>query len=214
VLWGYRADWNGDDLVIAIKKPPSLAAPPESALTGLVIVIDPGHSPDVGATGPLGTQERDVNLAISKQLATRLDALGARAVLTRTANVPVGLYDRPAFAAQQSADILISVHNNALPDGTDPFTHHGYAVYYFRRQSLGLATAIHQAYARSLNIPDEGLYQDELALTRATEEPAVLTESAFIMWPPEESDLRDPVFRDQCAQAIADGVNAWVASTR
>jgi N-acetylmuramoyl-L-alanine amidase len=213
-LWGYRAQWNGDDLELAIKRPPVLALSPAPALQGLVIVVDPGHSPDIGARGPLGTQERDINLAIAKLLATHLESLGARAVLTRTANVAVGLYDRPAFAAEQSADILISVHNNALPDGTDPFTHHGFSVYYFRPQSLALATAIHDAYRRNITIPDEGLYKDELALTRATEEPAVLTESAFIMWPSEESLLRDPAFQDKVAGTIAEGVRDWVAAMR
>jgi len=213
-LWGYRAEWNGDDLELAIKRPPVLSPPPAPALQGLGIVIDPGHSPDVGATGPLGTRERDINLAIAKRLAARLEDLGARVVLTRAKNVPVGLYDRPALAARENADILISVHNNALPDGTDPFTHHGFSVYYLRPQSLGLATAIHGAYRRNLSIPDEGLYKDELALTRATEEPAVLTESAFMMWPPEENLLRDSAFQDKVARTIADGVNDWVSAQR
>lgn len=214
VMWGYRAQWNGDDLELAIKRPPLLVPSPSPVLSGLVIVIDPGHSPDAGAIGPLGTEERDVNLAIAKRLAIHLEDLGARAILTRTANVPVGLYDRTAFAAQQNADILISVHNNALPDGSDPFAHHGFSVYYFRPQSLGLARAIHSAYLKRLQLPDDGLYKDELALTRATEEPAVLTETAFIMWPPEEMDLRSPTFQDNAARTIAEGVSEWVATAR
>jgi len=213
-MWGYHAQWDGNDLKLVVKKPPRFKPAPASALDGLIVAIDPGHSPDSGSIGPLGTQERDVNLAIAERLATHLESLGARAVLTRTANVPVGLYDRTDLAAHVGADILISVHNNALPDGVDPFTHHGFSVYYYQPQSLALARAIHDAYRRDTQLPDYGLYYDNLALTRPTEELAVLTESAFIMWPPEEMDLRDPAFQDKLAATIADGVNRFASAMR
>jgi N-acetylmuramoyl-L-alanine amidase len=213
-MWGYHAGWDGNDLKLVVKKPPHFKSAPASALGGLLVVIDPGHSPDSGSIGPLGTQERDVNLAIAKRLAVHLENLGARTALTRTANVPVGLYDRTDLAANARADILISVHNNALPDGVDPFTHHGFSVYYYQPQSLGLARAIHNAYRRDLQLPDYGLYYDNLALTRPTEEPAVLTESAFIMWPPEEMDLRSPAFQDKLATTIVDGMNRWAGAMR
>jgi N-acetylmuramoyl-L-alanine amidase len=213
-LWGYHARWNGDTLELIIKKPPRFARAPAAALNGLLVAIDPGHSPDAGAIGPLGTQERDVNLAIAKRLAAHIERLGGRAVLTRYANVPVGLYDRPELAARWGADILISVHNNALPDGADPFTHHGYSVYYYQPQSLDLARAIHDSYARHTSLADYGLYYDNLALARPTEEPAVLTESAFIMWPPEEMLLRDPAFIDKLGATLADGLERWSESMR
>jgi N-acetylmuramoyl-L-alanine amidase len=112
------------------------------------------------------------------------------------------------------ADVLISVHNNALPDGVDPFTHHGYSVYYYQPQSLELARAIHAAYQRLTSLPDYGLYYDNLALARPTDEPAVLTESAFIMWPPEEAELIDPSFQDKLGATIAEGVEQWATSMR
>jgi N-acetylmuramoyl-L-alanine amidase len=213
-MWGYHAQWKGNDLTLIIKKPPPFKAAPASALSGLLVVIDPGHSPDSGSIGPLGTQERDVNLAIAKRLAAHLESHGARAILTRTANVPVGLYSRTDLAAQVDADILISVHNNALPDGVDPFNHHGFSVYYYQPQSLSLARSLHSAYARDTQLPDYGLYYDNLALTRPTEEPAVLTESAFIMWPPEEMDLRSPAFQDNLAATLTDGLNRWAGAMR
>jgi len=213
-LWGYHAQWQKNDLELTIKKPPAFRLPPASALKGLWVVVDPGHSPDSGSIGPLGTQERDVNLSIAKRLAVHLQSFGARTALTRTANVPVGLYDRTDLARRLNADVLVSVHNNALPDGVDPFTHHGFSVYYYQPQSLELARAIHSAYLRDTNLPDYGLYYDNLALVRPTEEPAVLTESAFIMWPPEEMELRSPAFQDRLGATIADGISRWATSMR
>ncbi|HLW36879.1 MAG TPA: N-acetylmuramoyl-L-alanine amidase, partial [Candidatus Eremiobacteraceae bacterium] len=213
-LWGYHAVWNGNDISLAIKRAPAFRRAPAPALQGLLVVIDPGHSPDTGAIGPLGTQERDVNLAIAKRLAAHVESLGARAVLTRYANVPVGLYDRTLLAARLNADILISVHNNALPDGANPFTHHGYSVYYYQPQSLELARAIHASYARHTSLADYGLYFDNLALARPTDEPAVLTESAFIMWPAEEMLLRSPTFQNTLGATLADGMERWAEAMR
>ncbi|MBC5806837.1 MAG: N-acetylmuramoyl-L-alanine amidase [Candidatus Eremiobacteraeota bacterium] len=213
-LWGYHADWDGDDLRLTIKKPPHMARAPTPAVRGLLVVVDPGHSPDTGAIGPLGTQERDVNLAIAKRLAVHLQSLGARTVLTRYANVPVGLYERTGLASKLNADVLISVHNNALPDGSDPFNHHGFSVYYYQPHSLELARFIHASYARRTHLVDYGLYYDNLALARPTEEPAVLTESAFIMWPPEEMLLRDAAFQDRLGSTIAAGIESWAEAMR
>lgn len=213
-LWGYHAGWNGNDIKLLVKKPPPFARAPAHAVAGLMVVVDPGHSPDTGAIGPLGTQERDINLAISKQLAAHLRALGARVAFTRSSNVPVGLYARTDLAARLGADVLVSVHNNALPDGANPYTHHGFSVYYYQPQSLDLARAIHQAYARDSGLPDYGLYYDNLALARPTEEPAVLTESAFVMWPPEEMQLRSASFQAKLGATIADGIEHWAQSMR
>jgi N-acetylmuramoyl-L-alanine amidase len=213
-LWGYHTSWSGNDLVIAVKGPPVFAPSPASPLKGLLVVIDPGHSPDPGSIGPLGTKERDVNLAIAKRLAAHLEDLGARAVLTRTANEAVGLYDRTDLATRLGADVLLSVHNNALPDGANPFAMHGFSVYYYQPQSLELARAIHAAYLRNTHLMDGGVIRRNFALARPTEEPAVLTESAFMIWPPEEMQLRDPAFQDKIAQTITDGLDRWLKVAR
>lgn len=213
-LWGYRPRWVANNLVISVRKPPAMAAPPRPAVTGLLVVIDPGHGPDSGAVGPVETIERDVNLDIARRLSAKLQALGARTVLTREGSAGPPLYDRPALAQSLRADVLISVHNNAPPDGVDPSAHHGYSVYYFQAHSRALAQALHDAYARHTDLPDEGLYRGDLALVRTPELPAVLTESAFITWPPEEMKLRDADFRDGLADTMADGMERWAEAQR
>jgi N-acetylmuramoyl-L-alanine amidase len=213
-LWGYTCEWSGDDLVITVRRPPPFAPAPAPALRGLLIVIDPGHSPDSGAVGPLGTLERDVNLDIALRLRSKLQALGARVVMTRDTDAGVALYDRPALAERLGADALISVHNNAWPDGVDPATHHGFTIYYFQPHSLALADAMHAAYARDTDLPDQGVQSGDLALVRSSALPSVLTESAFIAWPLEEMRLREPAFRDRLAFTMADGLERWAASMR
>ncbi len=80
-----------------------------------VIAIDPGHGGnDVGAIGPSGVFEKDVVLAIAKQLQVEIDRLpGMRAVLTRDRDMYVGLDERARIARRHQADLFVSVHADA-----------------------------------------------------------------------------------------------------
>jgi N-acetylmuramoyl-L-alanine amidase len=79
------------------------------------IVIDPGHGgKEVGAIGPSGLMEKDVNLAVAKKLAVSLAAkTGARVVLTREDDSLVSLDQRTGIANQYHADLFLSVHMNS-----------------------------------------------------------------------------------------------------
>ena len=213
-IWGYAVRWAGDDLVIDVRRPPAFAPLPAPALRGLLVVVDPGHAPDSGAVGPLGTAEREVNLDIALRLRSKLEALGARVVLTRTDVTGTPLYDRPSLAERLGADALVSVHNNAWPDGVDPATHHGFTIFYFQPHSLALAQAMHSEYRRLPDLPDQGVQVGDFALVRSSFVPAVLTESAFITWPAEEMRLRTTSFRDQLAATMATGLERWAQSMR
>lgn len=81
-----------------------------------LVVIDPGHGGEQeGAVSPGGVAEKDLALQISRRLAARLRAAGARVVLTRTADVTVPLAARAAVANAIRADLFISVHLNSMP---------------------------------------------------------------------------------------------------
>jgi N-acetylmuramoyl-L-alanine amidase len=94
---------------------PALRSRPREAPGIRTIVIDPGHGgKEVGAVGPNGLMEKDINLAVSRKLANVLSSrLGARVVLTREDDSVVSLDQRTAIANQYSADLFLSVHMNA-----------------------------------------------------------------------------------------------------
>lgn len=82
------------------------------------IVIDPGHGgKDKGAIGPTGLYEKDVTLAIAKELKKILQTKGDYAVyLTRTTDEFLPLEKRTAIANAKKADLFISIHTNAHED--------------------------------------------------------------------------------------------------
>jgi N-acetylmuramoyl-L-alanine amidase len=79
------------------------------------IVIDPGHGGDeTGAKGAKGTLEKAITLSVARRLKSSLEALlGARVLLTRTADGAVGPDERAALANNNKADLFISLHANA-----------------------------------------------------------------------------------------------------
>ena len=81
----------------------------------IVFAIDAGHGgKDPGAIGAGGEREKDVVLAIAKQLAEFINAEpGFRAVLTRTGDYFIPLRERTRLARAAGAHFFISVHADA-----------------------------------------------------------------------------------------------------
>jgi N-acetylmuramoyl-L-alanine amidase len=80
-----------------------------------VIVIDPGHGgEDPGAVGRRGTYEKDVVLAISREIKKSIDAMnGYRAILTRDGDYYVSFNRRLQIASEANASLFISIHADA-----------------------------------------------------------------------------------------------------
>ncbi|MQP76288.1 AMIN domain-containing protein [Stenotrophomonas sp. MYb238] len=81
----------------------------------LVVAIDAGHGgQDPGAIGPTGKREKDVTLAVARELARQVNATpGLRAYLTRDTDVFIPLPMRAQRARAAKADIFISIHADA-----------------------------------------------------------------------------------------------------
>jgi N-acetylmuramoyl-L-alanine amidase len=88
---------------------------PEEKLRDVIIAIDAGHGgKDPGAIGRRGTNEKDVVLAIARQLQSLVKGeWGMRAVMTRTQDVYLPLRSRIKYARKHQADLFISIHADA-----------------------------------------------------------------------------------------------------
>lgn len=101
---------------------PALTVPLNVANTGrpVIVVIDPGHGgKDPGTTGYGGVKEKNVVLAISKQLQQLINAQpGMRAVLTRNSDYYITLRERLTRARDDKADIFVAIHADAYKDNS------------------------------------------------------------------------------------------------
>jgi N-acetylmuramoyl-L-alanine amidase len=82
----------------------------------VIIAIDAGHGgEDPGAIGRRGTREKDVVLAIARELRTMIDRQhGMKAVLIRDGDYFIPLRKRVEKARDLRADLFISIHADAF----------------------------------------------------------------------------------------------------
>jgi len=208
-LWGYRVGWEGTDLLLEVRRPPVVDR--GHPLRGRHILVDPGHPP-AGATGPTGLREAEANLAVAKELVRLLEHAGARAELTRDADVPLDLGARVQRADRSGADLMVSIHNNALPDGINPFTNNGTSVFYNHVPSLPLAQAVQAALVEEVGLRDLGVARGDLAMVRPTWLPAILTEGYFMIVPEQEAALRTAEGRGRYARGVVEGIRRFLAT--
>ncbi|WP_034383735.1 N-acetylmuramoyl-L-alanine amidase [Deinococcus sp. YIM 77859] len=212
--WGFTANYQGDDLRLTVRRPPALNR--TQPLAGRVIVLDAGHGgTQTGGAGSLRVPEKDLVLPIARRAADLLRAQGADVVLTRDSDVTLGLYERGLIAEAVRADLLVSIHANALPDGRDPRGIRGPEVHFTHPQAQAPAAALLAALRRGL--PELGTGAGlkpgaNLALTRPTTQPSLLVETAYLTDPGNLRLLMDPGGRERLAQAIAAGIADFYAA--
>lgn len=92
------------------------------------VVIDPGHGGvDPGALGRK-SQEKNINMSVSKLLASMIDEKypEVKVIFTRTTDVKIPLIERANIANKANADLFISIHSNASKsksaNGCETFT--------------------------------------------------------------------------------------------
>jgi N-acetylmuramoyl-L-alanine amidase len=210
IPWGYETFWSeGGDLILRIRRPPAID--PGRPLSGLTVAVDPGHGgADRFTMGPTGLTEADANLWIALPLRELLEREGARVVLTRMTDTTVSLVQRTDLAEQQDVDIFISVHNNAFPDGVNPWENNGTSVYYTHPRAAGLAWATQEELLAELGLRDIGVGRADLHVTRMTWAPSILTEVMFMMIPEQEAALRDEGVQRRAAEAHVRGLTRWL----
>lgn len=108
----------------AASTPDTASSPPAQRSAGitmqpgmrpLIVAIDAGHGgQDPGAVGPTGRREKDVTLAVARELARQVDATpGLKAFLVRSSDVFIPLTERTQRARRAKADIFVSIHADA-----------------------------------------------------------------------------------------------------
>ncbi|WP_067865930.1 N-acetylmuramoyl-L-alanine amidase [Neptuniibacter marinus] len=102
----------------SLVKATKTAKPQAVAGRDIVIAIDAGHGgDDPGAIGSGRVREKDVVLAIAKELKRRLDQTpGYKGQLTRTGDYYISLRGRTSAARKHNADLFVSIHADAFKD--------------------------------------------------------------------------------------------------
>ena len=174
-----------------------------------VVALDPGHGGvDPGAVRD-GVLEKDVNLDVARTVGELLVKRGYRVVATREADVAVALAERVQIAARAGADILVSVHCNAVedegPQGVETWHQEGDV------GGKALAGAVQARVVAITNAKDRkvkatagGIY-----VLRWVGRPAALVEMGFLSNATERRLLSSAPYRQSLAGAIVEGIEEY-----
>lgn len=104
-----------DGIGAPARKPPAPPAKSNNAYKPM-IVIDAGHGgDDPGAIGANGLKEKNITIAMARDLKAALENTGRyRVSLTRDKDIFLKLYRRVAIARERRADLFISLHADSI----------------------------------------------------------------------------------------------------
>ena len=215
---------------VAMGRPPSQAGG-----AGGIVAIDPGHGGrDPGSRGTGGTLEKEVCLALARELAHIVEP-AHRVVLTRSDDYNVALHERSAIANHQKADLFISLHTGAsyrhsanditiyyyqppgkAPDGRDsskqPTAWNRIQMAHLRA-SRELAQALKNNLAALHGQPTPKIIQAPLVVLEGADMPAVAIEVGYLTHPATENALKTSEFQVALARAIAKGIDQFMSAS-
>ncbi|MEA3288115.1 MAG: N-acetylmuramoyl-L-alanine amidase [Candidatus Marinimicrobia bacterium] len=187
-FWGWFGRYEGDYLVIGIRKAPVISQ--DSLFANIRIEIDPGHGGwQRGALGLTGYAEADANLRYSLMLEKMLLEAGATVYLTRRDDRQLSLAQRAEIARNDSVHIFVMAHNNAPGSSRDILMAKGASTFYTWPSAKALSDKLYP-HLSNMGIDTSGkVIRYYYYLTRQTEYLVYLIEGAFMTYPYEEMFL-------------------------
>ncbi|MBQ8591309.1 MAG: N-acetylmuramoyl-L-alanine amidase [Lachnospiraceae bacterium] len=186
--------------------------------SGPRVVIDAGHGGnDPGKVGINGALEKEINLAIAKQLQIFLEANDVEVIMTREEDA--GLYTegernkkvqdmkkRIEIIENEKPDIVVSIHQNSYHQESV----HGAQVFYYDGSTEGeaLAKIMQTQLVKGLD-PDNHRQEkanDSYYLLKKTSSPIIIVECGFLSNNQESALLATEEYQEKVAWEIHLGI--------
>lgn len=194
------------------------------------VLLDPGHGGDeLGAVGPTGLREAEVNLAVAQRVRTRLEAQGWTVAMTRDGDQRSPIRTRGELAQAVRPRAFVSIHHNA--GGPEPRPGRPGSEVFHQAASEASRSLAQLVWDREIaalgrydiawvrddattgprdRLGDNGDYYGVLRYSAGV--PAIISEAAFVTGADEERLLATDGYRDVEAEAIAGGIDAFLRS--
>ncbi|MDM5211511.1 SH3 domain-containing protein [Peribacillus sp. NJ4] len=175
----------------------------EKYLKDKTIVIDPGHGGrDSGTVGVGGTLEKNLTIRTAELLRDKLQAAGAKVILTRSGNTYVPLPSRVGTSHIHNADAFISLHYDSTKDQITS----GITTYYYHDYQRSLATTLANSLGSTMQVPNRGSRYGNFHVTRENKRVATLIELGYLSNPVEELTLTSNEYQEKITSAIYNGL--------
>lgn len=212
--WSVSYDPDADTTTICLKHKPALSGEEGKPLSGIRVLLDPGHGQDdngaMGSAGASAPMEKDANLAEAMAAKHRLEQLGATVLMTRSDDTFYTLAERLQMLNELKPDFFIAVHHNSAGLTTDLNASGGTECYWFYTEGKPLAEALANNVSAASGRRNRGTAYNYYFVTRSNICPAVLLESGFMTVPAEYESCVDTATLWAEGGAIAQSVLACV----
>jgi N-acetylmuramoyl-L-alanine amidase len=197
-------------------------------LSGKTIGVDAGHGGvDGGAQSKSGIVEKDLNLAVARQLRDFLQEAGAVVYMTREEDIDLAqpgtkglsnrktedLHARAEFIENKKTDIFLSIHMNA----TRSTRWYGAQTFYYpgHPDNYTLSSLIQNEIKQNLGNTDRVVKQLETSyLLKTLTMPSALVEVGFLSNPEEAKRLANADYQKKVAAAIYQGILRYYAGEK
>ena len=193
-----------------------------------MLVIDPGHGgEDGGALAADGTKEAEINLAIALRLQDLCYLSGIETAMTREEDISIhtqgdsirarkasDIRNRVAFVNGFSDPVLVSIHQNALPQAKSV---HGAQVFYNSgEEAYELAKMLQMQFNEGINTDREKACRaidGAVYLMNHAACPGVLVECGFLSNETDTAKLKTDEHQKKIAMTVAAGYLTWCCGT-
>lgn len=188
-------------------------------LAGKIIVIDPGHGGFDGGAERAASIEKDIALAIAQKLRAHLTGQGALVTMTRETDRDLAqqqtknlrtrktedLHERVSKINSSGADLLISIHLNAIPGEAWSGAQTFYSPHLSQNEQI--AAAVQHELVRNLeNTTRAPASITHVFVLNEADMPAALVEVGFLSNERERRLLEQEAYQEKTAAAISRGV--------
>ena len=188
-----------------------------------IIVVDAGHGGvDPGKIGANGAKEKDINLQIAEKVKKKLGEQQVQVVMTREEDkdlAPEGSSNRKRddmkmrclLIQNAQPDCVVSIHQNSFSDASAK----GAQVFYFEGSEEGkrLGETLQSFLVEYLDKENHRLAKGNTSyyLLKKTEVPLAIAECGFLSNGEEAALLVTEEYQEKVAEAICEGILAYLA---
>ena len=188
----------------------------------VIYILDAGHGgEDGGAVSTAGIKESGINLQIAQKIDAVMIFLGEETLMTRKEDISIysegaesirqkkasDLKNRVAIVQSTDHAVLVSIHQNSLPDS--PRVHGAQVFYGAGEGSKELAGSVQQTLNKIINLENEKQEKridPSIYLMKNVDCPAILIECGFMSNPVESEKLQDLSYQKRIASGITGGI--------
>lgn len=208
---GYLANWLAkSDATEMAKKAQQAEA--TTNLSQKTIVLDPGHGgKDPGAiSDDEKIYEKDVALTSALILKDKLEAAGAKVIMTREDDTFVELADRGRLYNEVNGDLFLSLHYDSAAEATVS----GNTIYYYDEASIPIAQELQAQLIEQMNVPNNGIEFGNFQVIRDSHPPALLLELGYMSNPNDVQKFSQKDYHERVAQAVYNGLVCYFQEAR